>query len=80
MPLTLDDFGIEIKNVSNGYTLRFPHPETGEIWVEEVIEEDEHDPLAAPEKLLWRLMEYFTFGGTKHDKERLRVVREKGGA
>jgi len=87
--LTLSDFGIEIKRIDNGYTLRFPHPETGEVWIEEVIEDGDaagdwsNDGsgsavnLKSGQALLWRVMEYFSIGGSKHDKERLRVVREK---
>ena len=75
--MNLGDWCIEINRVSNGYTIRFPHPNTGEIWIDEVIEYDDGDELAGAEKLLWRIAEYFAFLGSKHDKERLQVVREK---
>ena len=42
-----------------------------------VVQEDKIDDLKAHEELLWEVMEYFNFGGSKHDEERIRVVREK---
>jgi hypothetical protein len=42
-----------------------------------VIQESENDELKEHEELLYRVMEYFDFQGSKHDLERLRVVREK---
>ena len=42
-----------------------------------VIEENEKDDLEHHQKLLWEVMEYFGFQGSKHDPERLRVTREK---
>ncbi len=73
----LEDWGIEIIRVSNGYMLHFPHPNTGETWATEVIEHDDDDELKSAEELLWRIAEFFDLLGSKHDKERLRVIREK---
>jgi len=33
--------------------------------------------LKSGESLLWAVMEYFGFGGSKHDRERIMVVRKK---
>ena len=67
---------LQIVRANNGYVLRGifgDNPIPGEY----VIQEDERDELKAHEELLWEVMEYFNFGGSKHDKERLRVTREK---
>ncbi len=69
---------LNIRSVSNGFILFGKHPETGYPY-EEVIEEKEDDLLAANERVLWAVMEYFAMDGTKHDPERLRVVRKKKG-
>ena len=42
-----------------------------------VIEDNTSKPLDSGEHLLWEVMHYFNFGGTKHDEERLRITREK---
>lgn len=42
------------------------------------IEEDEKDALKMHQELLWDVMSYFCFSGSKHDKERIQVIREKG--
>lgn len=60
-----------IKKVSNGYIL---YGSDGEVIV---CEEDNMDELMHHENMLWEVMEYFNFGGSKHDKERLRVIREQ---
>lgn len=41
------------------------------------IEDDEGDELHSHEALLYEVMSYFGFGGSKHDAERLRVMRKK---
>ncbi len=40
------------------------------------IEDDERDELKSHERLLWEVMDYFGFGGSKHDALRLRISRE----
>ena len=67
---------LKITSVNNGYTLEgtFGMDEEKSI---DVIEEDEMDELVAGENLLWAVMDYFNFGGSKHDKERIRIIREK---
>ena len=70
----MSDLSIEM--VSNGYVLSFHDPEH-ECKRIEVIEESEYDALKAGETLLWWLMDFYGFGGSKHDAERLRIVRLK---
>lgn len=62
-----------IEKVDNEYLIEY-EGENGIHW--HVIEEDEVDPLKEHEELVWWLMEYFNFLGSKH-QERLRIVREK---
>jgi hypothetical protein len=63
---------LHIVRAQNGYIL------TDQDGRDSVIEEDEQDELKAHEHLLWQIMEYFAFEGSRHDKERIRVIREKG--
>lgn len=60
-----------VKKVSNGYIL---YGSNNEVIV---CEEDNVDELKHHERMLWEVIEYFGFAGSKHDKERLRVVREQ---
>lgn len=66
-----EEWFVKIKKVNNGYIL---YNSDG---TEDVVEEDERDELKVHEALLWKVMEAFNFQGSKHDPERLRVVREK---
>jgi len=61
---------LTIEAVQNGYHLKGTD-------FNEVIEENEDDPFWCNEQLLWRVMSYFNFQGSKHDPERIWVVREK---
>ena len=70
----MNEWSLHISKVENGYLCRKETDEGDEYFV---IEEDEVDDLKAHENLLWAVMDYFNFGGSKHDKERLRIVREK---
>ena len=45
-------------------------------WFEAYIVDDEADKLKSGQELLWGVMGHFSLGGSKHDLERLRVVRE----
>lgn len=67
---------LTIERVDNGYILtgRF-----GEGLVTSVltITDRESDPLESHEQLLWEVMDYFAFRGSKHDEERIRIVRQK---
>lgn len=70
-----EDWSLTITGVHNGYTLKGRN-EFGKLIIQ-VIEEDEKDELRAHESLLQQVMEYFSFSGTKHDMERLRIIRER---
>jgi len=63
-----------ILKVTNGYVVKGNDPVSRES-TSHVIEESAKDELLSGESLLWYVMEYFRFSGTKHDKERLRIVR-----
>ena len=80
----MSDYSLTITRASNGYILSWDeeiettdenHPcvETQE-WL---IESSEGDELNEHERLLWEVMDFFGFGGSKHDAERLRIIREK---
>lgn len=62
---------LKISRSDNGYRL------LGSDDADFVIQARLGDELDQHEQLLWAVMEYFNFEGTKHDPERLRVVREK---
>jgi len=66
-----EEWKLTIKKVENGYILIRPNERPL------VCEEDEMDELGHHERMLWAVMEYFNFSGCKHDKERLRIVREQ---
>ena len=68
-------FNLIITRESNGYVLDGLSDSWGRTRT--VIEDDEVDELKSGESLLWEVMEYFGFGGSKHDRERIMVVREK---
>ena len=68
---------LAIERVDNGYLLTAPEEER------EWVIEDGNDTagvinLTSGENLLWQVMDFFAFGGSKHDEERIRIVREKG--
>ena len=62
---------LKITRVSNGF---FLEGNDGNWLIQ-----DTDDPLKSTEELLWDVTEYFLLGGYKHDKERIRIVREKRG-
>ena len=70
---------LEITRGDNGYKLRWwdELDDGSEFWHEEYIEDDEVDELKSGENLLWGVLDHFSLGGSKHDAERLRIVREK---
>lgn len=65
-------FQLTIEKVDNGYLCYSPDIESAKV-----VFEEEEDELSAPESLLWFIMEYFDFAGSKHDAERLFVIRRK---
>ena len=68
-------FNLIITREGNGYVLDGVSDSGGRLRT--VIEDDEVDELKSGESLLWAVMEYFGFGGSKHDRERIMVVRKK---
>jgi hypothetical protein len=75
-------WSIEITRGENGYKLSYREDVDDErywVWKEEYIQDDDVDELKSGEELLWWLVEYFSLGGSKHDPERIRIVREKKG-
>jgi len=73
-----EQWSAKIIRTSNGYVVSTPSDKEDCETDEFVLEENDGDPLRVHEELLWELMDYFHFGGSKHDKERIRVIREKG--
>jgi hypothetical protein len=74
------NWSVEITRGDNGYKLGWweesVDAEGGQIWHEEYIEDSEEDELKSGEELLRRIQEFFSLIGSKHDAERIRVVRE----
>ena len=74
---------LTITRLDNGYLLKDaghedPDTEPSEWVIEDCDEYDKgDDKLKAGETLLWEVMEFFSFGGSKHDPERLKIIREK---
>lgn len=67
---------LEIERVDNGYLLTGVSNEQGEpIEFEFVIQDDGADELKSHEELLWEVMNYFGFRGSKH-QNRLIITRE----
>lgn len=64
---------LTIKRIENGYLLEWFEEDVRKL---QVIQEDETDSLSEHEQLLWSIMEHFNFIGSKHDPERIRVLRE----
>jgi hypothetical protein len=68
-----EEWSLKIIRVDNGYFLE------GADGARIVIQERDEDELLEHENLLFEVMAYFNFGGTKHDKERIRIIREPKG-
>lgn len=71
----MEEWKLTIIRGSNGYIIEGTNGEDSSYKL--VIQEDDKDELKAHEELLWEIMEYFAFLGSKHDSERLRIVRER---
>lgn len=69
-------WSITIDKTETGYILDTPEStdELGKRWVRE---EDEQDELKAIEAVLWDVLQYFGHYGSKHDAERIRIIRQK---
>jgi hypothetical protein len=72
----MEGWSITIEKTGTGYILDTPEPtdELGKCWVRE---DNENDELQAIERVLWDILTYFGHYGSKHDSERIRIVREK---
>jgi len=72
-------WSLNIGRVRNGYVLTTPDLE-GEGPAGWVIEDGDDVAglvnLTSGEALLWEVMDFFNFGGSKHDTSRIRVVVE----
>lgn len=68
-------FNLIITREGNGYVLDGVSDSGGRLRT--VIEDDEVDELKSGESLLWEVMSYFGFGGSKHDAERLFIQRQR---
>ena len=73
-------WSLEIERVDNGYLLTASDQEGDgpSTWVIEDDDEGGFVNLTSGENLLWEVMDFFNFGGSKHDKQRIRIVREAG--
>jgi len=73
-----DDYkwSLTITRVHNGYLLEGSSSSDGTP-IKLVKEDDKKDKLKIHERLLWEIIEYFNFGGSKHDKERIQIIRKK---
>lgn len=69
---------LKITRGDNGYRLNWvDYDEEGrKIQCEEYVQDDEQDELRAIESLLWWIINHYGFYGSKHDPERIRIVRE----
>lgn len=66
-----EDWFLKIIRLDNGYIL------IGSGGMREVVEDNERDELESHYNLLWKVMDHFNFGGSKHDPERIRIIRKK---
>jgi len=66
-----------IARVGNGYFLKYNEEHEAGIKESRVIEDDDQDELKSHEELLYEVMEHFNFWGSKHDPERLFIIRKK---
>lgn len=74
----MSDNWLRIERVANGFILK-SLGETEEYYIDtEVIADAEDDELSAGQELLWRVVDYFNLGGSRHDAQRLTITREKG--
>ena len=73
-------WSLTISRLDNGYLLTSPDCDgsgSSEWVIEDGPDGNEFINLSSGEALLWEVMDYFNFGGSKHDAERIRIVREE---
>lgn len=68
-----EPFELKITKKDNGYSLMGTE-------IDMVFQENESDPLVAELEMLYAVVEYFGFYGSKHDKERIRIEIIKEGS
>lgn len=72
----MNDWFMSIRKIKNGYIV---NEHTGDEF-ETVVFEDEEDDVrkAAIDGVLWEIIEFFSEGGSRYDKSRIRIIREPG--
>jgi len=71
-------YNLHIIRGNNGYRFNWTEEtEDGKVKEEAYIQDDMVDTLKSGQELLWFVLHHFGLSGSKHDPERLRVVREK---
>ena len=73
-----EEWSMKIIRTNNGYIVSTPSESQDMESQEFVLEDNDADALRSHQDLLYEVMDYFAFSGSKYDKERLKVVREKG--
>ena len=80
----MSEYRISIVRGDNGYLLEYEdeNEDGSPRTIFEVIQDGPDNQaltgaLKSGEELLWWVMDYFGFGGSKHDAERIRIVRVK---
>ena len=74
----MHDWKLNITRADNGYLVESVDTdnEGNPISVKHVIEDCGQNDLKSHRELLWKVMEFFNFMGSKHDSERIRVIIE----
>lgn len=70
-------YTVKVTRGQNGYKLEWRDEEGPEGRKEDYIQDDDYDELKSGIELLWWIMEFFGLLGSKHDPERIRIIREK---
>lgn len=72
---------MKISKVQNGYILETTTNDENNangVTIEKMVIQERNEEIDANVELLYTIMEYFGFSGSKHDKERIYIeVREK---
>ena len=62
---------VKVSRINNGYILDYSDG------LPDVAEDDDNDDLSSHQKMLWKLQEFFSFTGSKHDPDRIIITRKK---
>lgn len=75
----MNDWKLYITRTDNGYLIESidTDNEGNPVSKKHVIQDCEQNELKSHRELLWEVMEFFNFMGSKHDEERIRIVIEK---